>query len=100
MDWTSQLLLFVFATHLPFFAWRWRRTGELRHAATTLTFALLVGVYALQVFAPDWSWRGTPLYRLARIPALCSAAISVGLVLRHLLSRPGRRRASRKSLRP
>jgi hypothetical protein len=82
-----QLLLFVFATHGPFFAWRWRRSGEVRHAATALTFALLTGVYALQVFAPDWNWRGVPLYRWVRIPALLAAALSLGLLLRHALHR-------------
>lgn len=77
------LLLFVFATHLPFFAWRWRRTGELRHAATTLTFALLVVTYALRVFAPQAEWGGRPLHAWARGPALVSAALSIGLLLRH-----------------
>jgi hypothetical protein len=47
------VLLFVFTTHLPFFAWRWRATGERRYAATTLTFALLVVTYGLAVFAPQ-----------------------------------------------
>jgi hypothetical protein len=84
-DWMPQLLLFVFATHMPFFAWRWRRSGEARHAATTLTFALLTALYALQVFAPEWSWRGLPLYRWVRIPALLAAALSLGLLLRHAL---------------
>jgi hypothetical protein len=86
-DWTPQLLLFVFVSHMPFFAWRWRRSGELRHAATALTFALLSLAYALQVFEPDWSWRGSPLYRQARIPALLSAALSIGMLIRHHLAR-------------
>ena len=54
----TALLLIVFATHLPLFAWRWRRTGERRHAATTLTFGLLVVTYALRVFAPGLEVEG------------------------------------------
>ncbi len=34
-EWTPQLLLFVFVTHLPFFAWKYQRTREIRFAATT-----------------------------------------------------------------
>ena len=89
-DWMPQLLLFVFATHLPFFAWRWWRSGEPRYAATSVTFALLTGLYALRVFAPEWSWGGLPLHRWMRIPALLAAALSLGLLLRHALR--GRRR--------
>ncbi len=77
------LLLCVFLSHLPFFAWRWRRTGELRYAATSLTFGLLSVVYALQVWVPEWSWGGMPLHRLLRIPALGCAALSIGLLLHH-----------------
>ncbi len=85
-EWTPELLLFVFATHMPFFAWRWRRTGELRYAATTLTFGLLVVTYTLRVFAPDASWFAAPAYTWARIPAWISAVVSVGLLVRHVVS--------------
>jgi len=81
------LLLLVFATHLPFFAWRWWRTREIRHAATTLTFSLLVIVYALRVFAPEWRWLGAPAHQLLRLPALAAAAVSIGLLLRHRMRR-------------
>ncbi len=92
-DWTPQLLLFVFVTHVPLFAWRWHRTGELRYAATTLTFALLAAVYGLRVFAPDLSLRGTPLHEWARVPALLSAAVSLGLLARRWSQQwPNRRR--------
>ena len=91
-DWMPQLLLLVFVTHLPLFAWRWHRTGELRFAAMTLTFALLVTVYGLRVFAPDPGLRGTPLHEWARIPALLSAAVSLSLLARHLR----RKRANRR----
>ena len=86
-EWTLQLLLFVFATHAPFFAWRYHRTREVRHAATTLTFALLTIAYALRVFAPYVSLGGVPLHSYARAPALLSALLSIGLLLRHLWRR-------------
>ncbi len=84
-DWWPALLLGVFATHLPFFAWRWRRSGERRHAATTLTFALLVATYGLRVFAPELHVGGVSLFRAVRACAWAAAALSIGLLVRHLL---------------
>jgi hypothetical protein len=84
------LLLVVFATHLPFFVWRYRRTGEIRFAATALTFSLLVVAYGLRVFAPGVAARGVPLHHLVQVPAWACAAVSIGLLVRHHL---GRRRA-------
>jgi hypothetical protein len=77
------LLLFVFATHLPFFAWRWRATRERRYAATTLTFSLLVVTYGLAVFAPQLRIGHTPLFQVVRVCAWASAAVSIGLLIRH-----------------
>lgn len=91
-EWMPQLLLFVFVTHSPFFAWRWRRTGELRYAATTLTFALLSTVYGLRVFAPDVGLLGTPLHEWVRIPALVSAVASLSLLASHLRRKRAHRR--------
>ena len=88
-----QILLFVFTTHLPFFAWRWRTTGERRHAATTLTFALLVVTYGLAVFAPQLRLGDTPVYQLVRVVAWASAAVSIALLVRHLTGRLRARRA-------
>ena len=79
----EKLLLFVFVTHTPFFAWRYYRTREFRYAATTFTFALLVLTYGLWVFTPDVVVNGVPLYMYVRVPAWISAAFSVGLLLRH-----------------
>lgn len=87
------LLLFVFATHMPFFAWRYQRTGELRHAATALTFALLAVAYALRVFAPEARLGDLPLHRWVQGPAWLSAAVSIGLSLRHQVGRLRARRA-------
>ena len=86
-EWIPWLLLFVFATHFPFFAWRYWKTRELRYAATSLTFALLVVTYALRVAAPDASAAGRPLYAWVRIPAAIAAAFSIALFLRHLVRR-------------
>ena len=86
-DWMPALFLFVFVTHMPFFAWRYRKTREIRHAATALTFALLAIAYALRVFAPDATYGSVPLYRTVQVPAWISAAISIGLLLRHHLAR-------------
>jgi hypothetical protein len=78
------LVLFcVFSTHLPFFAWRWRATREPRYAATTLTFVLLVITYGVAVFAPQLRVGGTPLFRVVRVFAWMSAAVSIGLLIRH-----------------
>jgi hypothetical protein len=78
-----RILLFVFTTHLPFFAWRWRATGERRYAATTLTFALLVVTYGLAVFAPELRVGSAPLFQVVRVCAWLSAAVSIGLLVRH-----------------
>ena len=90
------LLLFVFVTHLPFFAWRYLRTREARYAATTLTFSLLVVTYGLLVFAPEQRFAGVPLYTLVRVAAWVCAAVSVGLLVRHHLAK---RRSAVASLR-
>ena len=82
-EWFPALLYGVFATHLPFFAWRWGRDGELRHAATSVTFALLVVTYALRVFAPGIEVEGVPLYAWVRVPAWISAVLSLGLLAQH-----------------
>jgi hypothetical protein len=86
-EWTPKLLLFVFVTHMPFFAWRWRRTGEVRFAFSTLTFALLIVTYSLRIFAADVEWFGTSAYMWFRVPAWISAIVSVGLLLRHVAMR-------------
>jgi hypothetical protein len=89
-DWTPSLLLFVFATHLPFFLWRWKRTGESRYAATSLTFALLVVVYAFRVLAPQATIADVAVHRIVRGPALLSAVVSIGLLIRHHARRAAR----------
>jgi len=86
-SWMPELLYGVFASHLPFFAWRWGHTGELRHAATSLTFALLVVTYALRVFAPGLEHSGMPLYAWVRFPAWVSAIVSIALLVQHALGR-------------
>ncbi len=87
----DKLLLFVFVTHMPFFAWRYYKTRELRYAATTVTFALLVLTYGLRMFAPGIAVSDVPLYVYVRVPAWISAVFSVGLLLRHAI-RPMMRR--------
>ncbi|UCE86646.1 MAG: hypothetical protein JSU66_02600, partial [Deltaproteobacteria bacterium] len=92
-EWLPLLFLFVFATHMPFFAWQYHRTGQRRHAATALTFALLAVTYALRIFAPGLSLAGVPLYVYVRVPAWLSALVSVGwFALHHAarLRRPAR----------
>ena len=90
----EKLLLFVFATHMPFFAGRYYRTGELRYAATAFTFALLALMYGLRVFAPGVAVNDVPLHAYIRVPAGIAAAFSIGLLLwsavrRWLSVRPG-----------
>ena len=86
-EWWPKLLLFVFVSHAPLFAWRYRQTREARFAATTLTFLLLALAYALRVFAPELMLGGSPLHLYARVIAWLSAALSIGLLLGHLLRR-------------
>ena len=86
------VLLFVFTTHLPFFAWRWRTTRARRYAATTITFSLLVITYSLGVFAPGLHVGHTPLFQIARVCAWASAAVSIGLLIHHHAGRAVRRR--------
>jgi hypothetical protein len=93
-DWWSALCLFVFTTHLPFFVWRWRSSGELRFAATSVTFALLAATYALRLFAPDMALGGAPLWKPLRVVAWASAALSLGLLARHGIARVRARRES------
>ena len=90
----EKLLLFVFATHMPFFAWRYYRKGELRYAATAFTFALLALMYGLRVFAPGVAVNDVPVHAYIRVPAGIAAAFSIGLLLwsavrRWLSVRPG-----------
>ncbi len=88
----TTLLFWVFATHAPFFAWRYHRTREIRFAATALTFVLLALLYGVRIWAPDTSLGGVALDTWLRVPALAAAALSLGLLARHLLRRA--RRAS------
>lgn len=98
-EWMPLLLLFVFATHMPFFGWRYHRTREVRHAATALTFALLAVTYALRIFAPNLDGGELPLYVYVRVPAWISAVISMGMLLNHHISRArGTSRASTSSV--
>ena len=78
-----ELLLFVFSTHMPFFAWKWARTRELRFAATTVTFFLLTIAYGIRVFAPEGSIGGVSLFSIMRVPAWAAAAVSIGLLIQH-----------------
>ncbi len=77
------LLLVVFVTHLPFFAWRYWKTREPRYAATSLTFSLLALTYGLRVFAPEAVVRGVPWFWIARIPAWGAATVSIAFLVHH-----------------
>jgi hypothetical protein len=83
----TTLLFWVFASHFPFFAWRYHKTRELRFAATACTFALLAVTYGVRLWAPEASLAGTALHTWLRVPALVAAALSLGLLARHLLGR-------------
>ena len=80
------LLLGVFATHLPFFVWRYRATRELRYAATSFTFALLVVTYALRLYAPEVQVAGVSLHESVHTLALIAAALSVSLLVHRLVT--------------
>jgi len=82
----DELLFGVFATHLPFFVWRYRSTREPRHAATSVTFALLAAAYGLRIFAPEFEVAGTPLHGSIRTLALLSASVSVSMLAYHVVA--------------
>lgn len=86
-DLGPEILLAVFAVHTPFFAWRWWRTREIRYAATTLTFTLLVIAYATWVFAPELRLGDAPLHHSLRGVALSAAVVSVALLVRRIVAR-------------
>jgi len=81
------VLLFVFVTHMPFFAWRYYKTREFRHAATALTFALLAVAYAVRVFAPAAEIGGMSWFSVLRIPAWGAASVSLTLLAHHWCGR-------------
>jgi hypothetical protein len=81
----TTLLFWVFATHLPFFAWRYHKTRELRFAATSITFALLAITYGVKLWAPETTLGGVPLFWWPRVPAWIAALFSLSLLARHLL---------------
>ena len=81
-SWWPSLLLFVFLTHMPFFALRWWRTREPRYLATTITFLLLSVTYGLRVFAAELSFQGAPVHWWVRVPAWAAAAVSLTLFFR------------------
>ena len=70
----TALLFWVFATHLPFFVWRYWKTRAPRFAATSLTFALLALCYGVRLWAPEVAVAGVPLFWLLRVPAWMAAA--------------------------
>lgn len=88
---TPTLLLTVFATHLPFFLWRYAKTRERRFLATSLTFALLCASYAFRVFAPGAVCGGVRCAEFFRVPAWIAAAISLALLARHWIGRVRRK---------
>lgn len=88
---TPALLLTVFATHLPFFVWRYAKTRERRYLATALTFALLSTSYAFRVFAPEVEISGVRAFAFLRVPAWIAASVSLALLARHWLARARRR---------
>jgi len=83
--WWPWLALAVFVTHLPFFLWRWRQTGEARFFFTSLTFALLVCAYSLQLFAPELRIAEVELHTLFRRLAWACAFVSVSMLVAHQL---------------
>ena len=83
----TTLLFCVFASHFPFFVWRYYKTREHRFAATSLTFLLLSATYGAKLWAPDRLLAGIPLHEWLRIPAAIAAVCSLALLAHHLLRR-------------
>ena len=84
-DRLALLALFVFGSHLPFFAWRWWRTRETRYAATSLTFSLLVLAYSLRLFVPDLRVCEVELHEICRRVAWVSAVFGISMLVAHHL---------------
>jgi hypothetical protein len=96
-QWMPPILLCVFATHLPLFAWLYHRTHELRYAAATLTFVLLTVAYGLRIFAPELAWHGRPLHQEVRVVAWLAAGTSIVLLLHHFCGRLASERRRRRA---
>ena len=77
----DQALLALFAIHLVVFVrLSWLRRQP-RYLLASTTFLLLVAVFSLRLWAPEWSLAGVALHRWLRWGAWGSAAVSLGLLL-------------------
>ncbi len=80
-EWANAALLALFAAHLVAFGrLTWVRR-QLQYAVATTTFFLLVGVFSLRLWLPDWALAGIAVHQWLRWAAWGSAAISLGLFL-------------------
>jgi hypothetical protein len=89
----SWLLLVLFAMHLVGFSILGLKRRQWYYLALVVTFTLLTGTFALSLFAPSWSFAGTPLYRILRYLAWASAVLSISWTLQRLARRRSHRAA-------
>ncbi len=92
-DTLSWILLLLFAAHLLGFVLLGLKRRQWYYLALVVTFMLLTGTFALILFAPSWSFAGTPLYRILRYLAWASAVLSISWTLKRLARRRSHRTA-------
>ena len=87
--WLNPLLLVLFAVHLAAFGRLAVLRREVYYAVASLTFALLVAVFALRLWAPHWEIGGVPVHWALRVGAWMSAAGSLSLLAYRRWNRRG-----------
>ena len=80
-DWLNPFLLVLFAAHLLAFGRLAILRRQAYHTVASVTFTLLVAVFALRIWAPGWQVAGVPVHGALRVAAWASAAVSLSLLL-------------------
>lgn len=80
--WLQWSLLVLFAVHGVAFGVVWTRRRTPRHAVLTLTFALLVGSFAMRIAVPGLAVAGVGAYWIPRVLAWCCGASALVMLLR------------------
>ena len=78
-DWGNAALLILFGAHLAVFgrlAWRRR---QIQYIVASTTFLLLVAVFSMRLWVPEWTIAGFAAHRLLRCAAWASAALGLTL---------------------
>jgi len=80
-EWGDVALLGLFAVHLAIFGRMTWRGRQLRHGIATITFLLLVAVFAVRLWSPEWSVAGVAVHRVLRWAAWGGTVVSLLLLV-------------------